>query len=244
MDNYLLDIDEEDLESNPFASNPRNPRVLKNAQRKGARRREVTLEADEQSAKPLLSPDSKGARIAATLMEHNQKRAAAKKKEAERKAREAEDARLALELELQLGSKVEQDKEDGGGQGDLAPVPASGRVAMRERAPVPISAAQEAYFRQEKMCLRCVKEISRFPDLVCHCFNLASLVYANCDWKNKSCELVGFLLISQWLFVLTGVRSQLVLEVQSIAFSALLIPSCLQRTLVLTRPPLLADERL
>jgi len=140
----------------------------------------------------LSSPDSEGAWIAAALEEHNRKRAA-KKKEAERKAREAKEAaRVALEQEQdrQPDSKVEFDK---GGEGEQAPVPSSGRVATRERVPVPASAAREPYSRLEKMCLRCVKEISQFLDLVCHRFNLASPVCANYDWKGKSCELVGLL---------------------------------------------------
>ena len=48
------------------------------------------------------------------------------------------------------------------------------------------------------MCLRCVKEMGRFLELVCHRFDPASPVCADCAHKGKPCELVGCFLISSF----------------------------------------------
>ena len=175
--------DEYDSDGNPTTPTPGNPNVLESLRRrKGTRARQVTPVQEEPATEPLSSPDNEEARLAAQLAEHKRKKAEkkeAERKEAERKRLEEEEAARQAEPD----SELETDKPVRGQGG--------GRVQTQNRVAVPASAVRDPYTEQEKMCLRCVKEMGHFPELVCHRFDPAFPVCADCAHKSKPCELVS-----------------------------------------------------
>lgn len=159
--------------------------------KKRAVRRPVTPVAEEEKEEPSSSSDVEMAALQAQLA-RRQREKAAKKAEGARKAEDVRLARLAqeaFELEEARAVAAEVGEVDDDEAALVYEKPPS-RLASTGRVRVPLSAVRVLGAASERMCIRCVKEVSAFPDLVCHRFDPVYPICADCAHKHKQCQLV------------------------------------------------------